>query len=147
MHYNGSLTTPDLLLVSSGTVSDITRTVLEDPSSGHRMVIAAIAIDPKHIHDHSYSKISWNFKKSVKSWIPRGRVKHCRCFWNDDIERERNLRDRLRKKAESSRCSTAVKSWRRQSAIVKKAILDSKRKSITNYIGSIHYKKRQPQNL
>ncbi|GIY21565.1 hypothetical protein CEXT_494451 [Caerostris extrusa] len=30
MHYSGSLTTPDLLLVSSGTVGDITRTVLED---------------------------------------------------------------------------------------------------------------------
>ena len=43
LHYNGTSTTPDLLLLSSD-VSDLTkRSVLDDPGSDHRQIIADIS--------------------------------------------------------------------------------------------------------
>ena len=63
LHYNGNGTNPDLLFVSSDIADKTTRKVIEDPGSGHRIVIAKIRYQNK-ISQKSSPRVSWNFKKA-----------------------------------------------------------------------------------
>nr|CDS27209.1 hypothetical protein HmN_000158200 [Hymenolepis microstoma] len=47
LHCNGTRTTPDLLLVSSGTCELTERKIIDDPGFGHKSVIASITINSK----------------------------------------------------------------------------------------------------
>ncbi|VDO15608.1 unnamed protein product [Rodentolepis nana] len=64
LHYNGSRTTPDLLLASSD-VSEHTRgKIIDDPGSSHKPVIASITIGSKSMSRKVPTKLSRNFKKA-----------------------------------------------------------------------------------
>ena len=63
LHYNGNGTNPDLLLVSSDIANHTTRTVLEDPGSGHRIIVGTIRL-PRRITTSRAQKVSWNFNKA-----------------------------------------------------------------------------------
>ena len=64
LHYNGSTTSPDLLIVSSDISHSTERKIIDDPGSGHRPVIANISINSEYNQQKSYCKPSWNFKKA-----------------------------------------------------------------------------------
>ncbi|VDO16153.1 unnamed protein product [Rodentolepis nana] len=64
LHYNGSRTTPDLLLASSDIREHTRREIIGDPGSGHKPVIASINIGSKSMTRKVPTKISWNFKKA-----------------------------------------------------------------------------------
>jgi hypothetical protein len=64
LHYKGTQTTPDLLLVSSNISANTNRTILNDPGSRHKPVIAEIPLNRQHRAPDSYIRTSWNFKKA-----------------------------------------------------------------------------------
>ncbi|KAG8173404.1 hypothetical protein JTE90_015537 [Oedothorax gibbosus] len=64
LHYNGSLTNPDLIFVSSD-LEDMVRQVLEDPGFGHRMILCTIRCRRgRNACGFERAKKSWNFKKA-----------------------------------------------------------------------------------
>ncbi|VDO00739.1 unnamed protein product [Rodentolepis nana] len=64
LHYNGTRTTPDLLLASSG-ISEHTRSrIIDDPGFGHKQVIASINIGSKIMSRKAPTRLAWNFKKA-----------------------------------------------------------------------------------
>lgn len=64
IHYSGSGTSPDLSCVSSDICAFTKRSVVEDPGSGHRQVVASINIHLPAVRFKSNPKKSWNFKKA-----------------------------------------------------------------------------------
>nr|CDS26864.1 pol protein [Hymenolepis microstoma] len=61
LHYNGTRTTPDLLLV----LSELTqRKLIDYPGSGHKPVIASIITNSKCMTPKMPTKLSWNFKRA-----------------------------------------------------------------------------------
>ncbi|VDO12549.1 unnamed protein product [Rodentolepis nana] len=62
--YNGTRTTPDLLLASSDISEHTPRKIIDDPGSGHKPVIASITIGSKSMSRKVPTKLSWNFKKA-----------------------------------------------------------------------------------
>lgn len=65
LHYNGRTTNPDLTLASTDIASDITRKIVIDPGSGHRMIISNIQIQNKaKPRTNTLPQSSWNFKKA-----------------------------------------------------------------------------------
>ncbi|VDO10340.1 unnamed protein product [Rodentolepis nana] len=64
LYYNGTRTTPDLLLALSD-ISELTRRkIIDDPSSGHKPVIASITFGSRSMTMKVPTKLSWNFKKA-----------------------------------------------------------------------------------
>ncbi|VDO16177.1 unnamed protein product [Rodentolepis nana] len=64
LHYNGTRTTPDLLLASSDISEHARRKIIGDPGSGHKPVIASINTSGKSMTRKVPTKLSWNFKKA-----------------------------------------------------------------------------------
>jgi hypothetical protein len=64
LHFNGTQTTPDLLLVSGDVSANTKRIILEDLGCGHKPVVAEILLTRKQKIPDSYTKTSWNFKKT-----------------------------------------------------------------------------------
>ena len=64
LHYNGALTTPDLLLISSDISTNAKRIILDDPGSGHKLVVAEIPFTWQQKITDPHIKTSWNFKKA-----------------------------------------------------------------------------------
>ena len=64
--------------------------------------------------------------KCAKTCIPRGRVKRYRCFWTDDLESLKNQREYLRKREEHTGKIEDVQAWRRQAAVLRREITESK---------------------
>ncbi|XP_071037675.1 uncharacterized protein [Parasteatoda tepidariorum] len=68
MHYNRTLSNPDVVLVSSDIAQWLQRDVLEDPVFGHRVILTTL-----QVHQNKYFKkgkkvrLSWNFKKA--NWL------------------------------------------------------------------------------
>ncbi|VDN98269.1 unnamed protein product [Rodentolepis nana] len=58
LHYNGTRTTPDLLLASSGISEHTHRKIIDDPGSGHKPVIASITIGSKSMTRKMPTKLS-----------------------------------------------------------------------------------------
>ncbi|VDO12390.1 unnamed protein product [Rodentolepis nana] len=179
LHYNGSRTTPDLLLASSVISEHTHRKIIDDPGSGHKPVIASITFGSKSMSRKVPTKLSWNFKKAdwprftnlledelhssplnfnqhpdklctaitnimvrcAKKTIPRGKTKHYRVFWSKHLEELKRKRDALRNTADQTGRTEDVKAWRRQSAVLRQAILQAKRTSFDNFISSINYQK------
>ena len=65
LHYNGTQTTPDLLLVSSNIFPGTKRIILDDPGSGHRPVIATIQLPTRYHNFKVHPRKSWNFQKGT----------------------------------------------------------------------------------
>lgn len=63
IHYSGAGSNPDLLFATTDIAPKIKRQVIEDPSSGHRAIIADIKLDNKNVSQH-YMNLHWNFKKA-----------------------------------------------------------------------------------
>nr|CDS35174.1 hypothetical protein HmN_001002100 [Hymenolepis microstoma] len=64
LHYNGTRTTPVLLLVSSD-ISELTQSkIIDYPGFGHRPVIASITINSKSMTSKMPTRVLWNFKKA-----------------------------------------------------------------------------------
>nr|CDS32053.1 hypothetical protein HmN_000402600 [Hymenolepis microstoma] len=64
LHYNGTTTTPDLLLVSSN-ISEVTqRKIINDSGSGHNPVIVSITINSKSVTPKMPTKVLWKFMKA-----------------------------------------------------------------------------------
>ena len=63
-HFNAAQTTPDLLLVSSDITASTKCTILDEPGSGHKPVIAKMTLTQQHRMLDSYIRTSWNFKKA-----------------------------------------------------------------------------------
>ncbi|KAI5725988.1 hypothetical protein M8J77_022473 [Diaphorina citri] len=64
LYHNGSCTNPDLLLVSSDIADYTTRRVLDDPGSGHRVILAIIESKKDQKHEDIPVPTRWNFKKA-----------------------------------------------------------------------------------
>ena len=178
IHYSGTGTNPDLLFVSSDISSATSRKVIEDPGSGHRIVLANIQL-PTPNNNCFRSKPSWNFKKAnwtsyevaleseldinninfeqhpdkilkqincvilqnAKKYIPLGRQKRYKCFWNSQLDTLKQQRDTLRKKAEETNDPADVQNWRRSAALTKRTIMEAKRSCFNNFITKLDYKK------
>lgn len=63
IHYSGSGTNPDLLIVSSDLHSKTKKQIVEDPGSGHRAIIATIQLGNNKLPS-MHLKPRWNFKKA-----------------------------------------------------------------------------------
>ncbi|KAI5752692.1 hypothetical protein M8J77_019486 [Diaphorina citri] len=65
LHYCGSSTNPDLLLVSSDIAEYTERMVREDPGSGHRMILAKVKLKNNRENvEKNTIRTTWNFKKA-----------------------------------------------------------------------------------
>nr|CDS25417.2 pol protein [Hymenolepis microstoma] len=70
LHYNGTRTTPDLLLVSSD-INELTqRKIIYGPGSGRKPVIASITINSKSMTPQMPTKVLWKFKKADWTEFP-----------------------------------------------------------------------------
>jgi hypothetical protein len=67
-------------------------------------------------------------------------VERYKCFWTDNLETLKNQREYLRKRAEHTGKFEDVQAWRRQAAILRREITQSKRQSFKNFISHINYK-------
>jgi hypothetical protein len=66
-------------------------------------------------------------------------VKRYKCFWTDNLETLKNKPEYLRKRAEHTGKIEDVQAWRRQAAILRREITESKRQSFKNVISHINY--------
>ena len=73
LHYSGKGTNPDLLLVSSDISDTTTQKVIEDPGSGHRIVIASIKLSTQNTQK-SKPRLLWNFTKCNWSTYAEGNI-------------------------------------------------------------------------
>ncbi|VDO01489.1 unnamed protein product [Rodentolepis nana] len=64
LHYNGTLTIPDLLLASTDISEHTRRKIIDDPGSSHKQTIPSITIGSKSMTRIVTTKLSWNFKKA-----------------------------------------------------------------------------------
>nr|CDS31313.1 hypothetical protein HmN_000971500 [Hymenolepis microstoma] len=64
LHYNGTRTTPDLLLILIDICELTQRRIIGDPGSGHKPVIASITINSKFMALKMPTKVLWKFKKA-----------------------------------------------------------------------------------
>ena len=65
IHYNGTSTNPDLTLASPDIIHKTSRTIEEDPGSGHRVIITTVEVKNKAKKNPQRNvKCSWNFKKA-----------------------------------------------------------------------------------
>jgi ribonuclease HI len=64
LHYNGTTSNPDLLLVSSDITQRTTKSMIEDPGTGHRMMIVEVDLNKCGSNNRQKLKASWNFKKA-----------------------------------------------------------------------------------
>ena len=67
--------------------------------------------------------------------------KNNKSFWNQNLADLKHERETLRKKAEETKNQDAVQRWRRSTAITKRAIIEAKRNSFSNFISKIDYKR------
>nr|CDS29803.2 hypothetical protein HmN_000901900 [Hymenolepis microstoma] len=119
LHYNGTKTTPDLLLVSSY-ISELTqRKVIDDPGSGHKLFIASIITNSKPMTS----------KMPIKG-------KHYRVFWSKNLEELKRQQEALHNTAEQAGKTEDVQAWRRQSAVLRQAILQAKRTTFNSFIST-----------
>ena len=178
LHYNGSKTNPDLLMVSSDISSNTSRKVRDDPGSGHRIVSADILI-PRRSIIRNTTKTPWNFRKAkwseftnaletelemknfdftqtcdqishlinnvvihcAKKFVPSGKQRQYKPFWNEDLQKLKENREDLRKKAEYTKDPKDVQKWRHSATATKRAILAAKRECFNKFICKIDYKK------
>ena len=72
---------------------------------------------------------------------PKRKSEEIQSFWTNDLETLKNQREYLRKRAEHTGTIEDVQAWRKQAAILRKEITQSKRKSFQNFISHINYQK------
>ncbi|VDO10783.1 unnamed protein product [Rodentolepis nana] len=77
--------------------------------------------------------------RCAKKTIPRGKTKHYRVFWSKHLEELKRKRDALRNTAVETGRTEDVQAWRRQSAVLRQAILQAKRTSFDKFISNINY--------
>ncbi|VDO02615.1 unnamed protein product [Rodentolepis nana] len=64
LHYNGTRTTPDLLLSSIDISEHTRRKIIDNPGSDPKPAIASITVGSKTMTTKVSTKLSWNFKKA-----------------------------------------------------------------------------------
>ncbi|VDN97748.1 unnamed protein product [Rodentolepis nana] len=128
LHYNGTRTTPDLLLASTDISEHTHSTIIDDSGSDHKPIIASIAIGTKENELHP-GPLTFNqhpdklccditnfMIRCAKETILRGKTKHYRVFWfehhkhyrvfwSKHLEEAKRKRDALR--------NTADQYWKR----------------------------------
>nr|CUU97519.1 hypothetical transcript [Hymenolepis microstoma] len=67
----------------------------------------------------------------------RGKVKHFRVFWSKNLGELKRKREILRNTAEGTGKTEDVQAWRRQSAVLRQAILQAKRTTFNSFISNI----------
>ncbi|VDO00503.1 unnamed protein product [Rodentolepis nana] len=77
--------------------------------------------------------------RCAKKTIPRGKTKHSRVFWSKHLEELKGKRDGLRNTVNQTGGTEDVKAWRRQSAVLRQAILQAKRTSFDNIDSNLEY--------
>ncbi|VDO09719.1 unnamed protein product [Rodentolepis nana] len=124
LHYNGTRTTPDLLLASSDISEHTRRKIIDDSGSGHKPVIAKneLQTSPHNFNQHPHklcNDITNIMIRCAKKTIPRGETKHYRVFWTKQLEELKRKRDALRNTADQTGRTEDVKAWRRQSDVLR----------------------------
>ncbi|VDN99817.1 unnamed protein product [Rodentolepis nana] len=97
LHYNGTRTTPDLVLASSDISEHTRRKIIDDSDSGHKLVIASIPIGSKSMT-----------RKMRNKTIPRGKTKYYRVFWSKPLEKMKRKWDALEQLEELKRKRDAL---------------------------------------
>ena len=66
LHYNGSKTNPDFIIISTDIINQTRRKIMNDPGSGYNMIKTTTDIQTHSKHNSSNIKINlpWNFKKA-----------------------------------------------------------------------------------
>ncbi|VDO00308.1 unnamed protein product, partial [Rodentolepis nana] len=77
--------------------------------------------------------------RCAKKTISRGKTKHDRVFWSKHLEEVKSKREALRNTADQTGRTEDVQEWRRQSAVLRQAILQVKRTSFDKFISNINY--------
>ena len=80
--------------------------------------------------DREYKDIVCIIQDAARKWIPRGKVRKYKPFWNEELQTPKEDRDKARQKAESSQRMEDMVKLRRAQAKMKRCILESKRKNI-----------------
>ncbi|VDO10797.1 unnamed protein product [Rodentolepis nana] len=75
----------------------------------------------------------------AKKFLLRGKTKHYRVFWSRHLEELKRKRDAIRNTADQTGRTEDVQAWRRQSAVLRQAILQAKRTSFDKFISNINY--------
>ncbi|VDN97341.1 unnamed protein product [Rodentolepis nana] len=128
LHYNGTRTTPDILLVSTGVsehfplgfkrhhdISEHTRRIsswlqatsasihaaLDDPGSGHKPVMLNITIGSLLVTN-----------QCAKKTVTPVKTKHFRGFWSEYLEELKRKRDAIRNTADQTGRTEGVQAWR-----------------------------------
>ncbi|VDO16966.1 unnamed protein product [Rodentolepis nana] len=84
--------------------------------------------------------------RCTKKTIPRGKTKHYRVFWSKHLEELKTNRDTLRNTADQTGRTEDAQAWRRQSAVLRQAILQAKRTSFDKFISNINYQSDGQRN-
>ncbi|VDO05268.1 unnamed protein product [Rodentolepis nana] len=144
LHYNGTRTTPDLLLAPTDISEHTRRKIIDDPGSGHKPVIAKdeLHTSPLYFNQHP-DKLCNDIKnimiRCAQKTIPRGKTKHYRVFWSKHLGQLKRKRDAFRNTADQTGRTEEVQAWRRQSAVLRQAILQAKQTSFDKFISNINY--------
>ncbi|VDO11690.1 unnamed protein product [Rodentolepis nana] len=136
LHYNGTRTTPDLLLPSSDISEHTLCKIIDDPEN-------ELHTSPLNFNQHPdklCNNITSIMIRCAKKTIPQGKTKHYRVFWYRHLEKLKRKRDALRNTADQTGRTKDVKAWRRQSAVLRQVLLQATRAYFDKFISNINYK-------
>lgn len=101
-------------------------------------------------HDISPQQAEFAFtqalQKCAKKNIPRGKRPNYQPFWNTDLEDQREIREQARKVAEevdgktNEECKVDVIKWRKESAVMKRKVLEAKRQTWNKFLNELDYR-------
>jgi serine protease inhibitor len=77
---------------------------------------------------------------SAKENIPRGKPRKYKPFWTQELNEQKNTRDRARQKAEKTKLKEDVAVWRKEKLILKHQITQSKRNAWNTFVSKLNYK-------
>jgi len=79
-------------------------------------------------------------QQSAKENIPRGKQCKYKPFWTQELNEQKNIRDRARQKAEKSKLQEDVVAWGKEKTQLKHQITQSKRNSWNIVLSKLNYK-------
>ena len=79
-------------------------------------------------------------QQCAKNTIPRGKPRKYKPFWTQELNEQKNVRDRARQKAENTKLQEDVTTWRKEKLILKHQITQSKRNAWNTFVSKLNYK-------
>ncbi|KAI5754580.1 hypothetical protein M8J77_009716 [Diaphorina citri] len=81
------------------------------------------------------------FQTAAKLYIPRGKVKRFKYFWNKKLSLLKKERNKARRKAEKTKLLSDTIDWRKKAAILVKEINSAKQSSFNSFVEKMDFRK------